>query len=233
VAGYNMRLMLVMQSKAQLRDRDLYGPDKAAAILDNCGIEVVFGTKDLQLCKELSERLGYDTVEAHSRSGPLFWRIFRGGKANLTESDQRRALLLPQEIMRLKPREAIIVRPGMYPIKAKRIRYYKDRFFTQFLRKPPIVEPIEITVRMDEGKGFQQAAAAATEPPPPTPESARKSQARKGKAKKPVVPEESDAAGDAASGSGANSVRTNAGPRQARFMPPPAPHSRPRAYFYL
>ncbi len=37
VAGYNMRMMLVMQSKAQLRDPALYGPDKAAAILDNCG----------------------------------------------------------------------------------------------------------------------------------------------------------------------------------------------------
>ena len=49
IAGYNVRLMLVMQSKAQLRDRDLYGPDGATAILDNCGLEVVFGTKDLKL----------------------------------------------------------------------------------------------------------------------------------------------------------------------------------------
>ena len=29
VAGFGLRLMLIMQSKAQLRDRDLYGPDKA------------------------------------------------------------------------------------------------------------------------------------------------------------------------------------------------------------
>ena len=62
VAGYGMRLMLVMQSKAQLRDPALYGPDKAAAILDNCGAEVIFGTKDLGLAKEMSERLVFDTV---------------------------------------------------------------------------------------------------------------------------------------------------------------------------
>ena len=164
VAEYNIRLLLVMQSKAQLRDRDMYGPDKAAAILDNCGVEVVFGTKDLQLCKELSERLGYDTVEATSRSGPRFWRIFRGKNLNLTESDQRRALLLPQEIMRLKPRDAIIVRPGMYPIRCKRIRYYKDRTFTQYLFRPPVVEPIEIIVRMDQGKGFAPSTGIPAAP---------------------------------------------------------------------
>ncbi len=158
VAGYNMRLMLIMQSKAQLRDRDLYGPDKAAAILDNCGVEVVFGTKDLQLCNELSERLGYDTVEGYSSSGPRFWRMFRSSNLNLSESDQRRALLLPQEIMRLKPREAIIVRPGMYPIKAKRIQYFKDRTFKRLVVKPPLMEPIDIVVRMDQGKGFQSPA---------------------------------------------------------------------------
>lgn len=151
VAGYNMRLMLIMQSKAQLRDPALYGPDKAAAMLDNCGVEVVFGTKDLVLSKELSERLGYDTVDGVSRSGPRFWRPFRGKNLNETESDQRRALLLPQEVMRLKPRDAIVIRPGMFPIKAKRIRYFEDTFFKRLLLDPPEVTPIEVVQLMDQG----------------------------------------------------------------------------------
>ncbi|MDX2290684.1 MULTISPECIES: type IV secretory system conjugative DNA transfer family protein, partial [Streptomyces] len=108
--------------KSQLRDPALYGPDKAAAILDNCGAEVVFGTKDLGLAKELSERLGYDTVEAYSRSSPRFWRLFRGNRLSVTASDQRRALLLPQEIMWLCPYEMIVLRPGFFPIRARRIR---------------------------------------------------------------------------------------------------------------
>ena len=178
VAGYNIRIMLIMQSKAQLRDRDLYGPDKAEAILDNCGLEVVFGTKDLKLSEELSARLGYDTVEAASRSGPRFWRIMRRDKLNVTQTDQRRALLLPQEIVRLDPTDAILIRPGMYPISAKRIRYYLDNTFTRLLRSPPVVQPIEVTVRLDQGKGFEPiagqgepAAAAPASPPapPPTP----------------------------------------------------------------
>lgn len=171
VAGYNIRIMLIMQSKAQLRDRDLYGPDKAEAILDNCGLEVVFGTKDLKLSEELSARLGYDTVEAASRSGPRFWRVLRRDKLHMTQSDQRRALLLPQEIVRLDPTDAILIRPGMYPISAKRIRYYLDNTFTRLLRSPPIVPPIEVVVRLDQGKGFEpiagQGAPAAPAPPPP------------------------------------------------------------------
>jgi type IV secretion system protein VirD4 len=154
VAGYGIRLMLIMQSKAQLRDRDLYGPDKAAAILDNCGLEVVFGTKDNDLATELSKRLGYDTVEARSHSGPTFWRIFRRDRLSMTESDRERALLLPQEIVRLHPLHAILIRPGMLPIRCRRIRHYQDPTFTRLLRAPPQVAPIAIEVRLDKGQGF-------------------------------------------------------------------------------
>lgn len=167
VAGYGIRLMLIMQSKAQLRDRDLYGPDKAAAILDNCGLEVVFGTKDNDLATELSKRLGYDTVEARSRSGPTFWRIFRRDRLSVTESDRERALLLPQEIVRMHPLQAILIRPGMLPIRCLRIRHYRDRTFTRLLRPPPDVPPIAIEVRLDQGKGFEPMSTASPPVPPP------------------------------------------------------------------
>ena len=170
VAGYGIRLMLVMQSKAQIRDPALYGPDKATAMLDNCGVEVVFGTKGNELAKELSDRLGYDTVEGVSRSGPRFWRAFRGTRVNETESDQRRALLLPQEITRLHPQECILLRPGMYPIKARRIRWFSDRFFARLERKPPVVEPIEVVARMDQGNvAGQPTAVSIARAVPPEP----------------------------------------------------------------
>lgn len=174
VAGYDVRIMLIMQSKAQLRDRDLYGSDKAEAILDNCGLEVVFGTKDLKLSEELSARLGYDTVEAASRSGPRFWRALRRDKLNLTQSDQKRALLLPQEVTRLRQTDAILLRPGTFPVRARRIRYFADRLFTHLLRPAPIVAPIDIPVRLDSGKGFEAGPADgggqdAPAPPSQTP----------------------------------------------------------------
>ena len=48
---------------------------------------------------------------------------------------------------------------GMYPIRCRRIRYFRDRMFTRLLRRPPDVDPIEISVRMDQGKGFAPIAA--------------------------------------------------------------------------
>jgi type IV secretion system protein VirD4 len=169
VRGYGMRLMLIMQSKAQLRDRDLYGPDKAEAILDNCGLEVVFGTKDLKLSEELSARLGYDTVEGTSRSGPRFWRAFRRDKLHLTQTDQRRALLLPQEIRLLNPCEAILIRPGMFPIRCRRIQYFRDATFSRLVRRPPDVPAIDVPVRLDQGKGFEPIAADTSNSAAPPP----------------------------------------------------------------
>jgi type IV secretion system protein VirD4 len=167
VRGYGIRLMLIMQSKAQLRDRDLYGPDKAEAILDNCGLEVVFGTKDLKLSEELSARLGDDTVEGTSRSGPRFWRAFRRDKLHLTQTDQRRALLLPQEIRLLKPSEALLIRPGMFPIRCRRIQYFRDATFSRLVRRPPDVPAIDVPVRLDQGKGFEPIAADTSKPAAP------------------------------------------------------------------
>ena len=169
VAGYNIRMMLVMQSKAQLRDPALYGPDKATAILDNCGVEVVFGTKNNELAKELSDRLGNETVSGISRSGPRFWRAFRSKAANQTESDQARPLLLPQEILMLKQREAIVLRAAMHPCKVRRIRYFKDRFFRRLVVAPPAVQPIEIVNRVRpslEGKAAPQPTAIPGASPP-------------------------------------------------------------------
>lgn len=189
VAGYGMRLMLIMQSKAQLRDPALYGPDKASAILDNCGAEVVFGTKDLTLMKELSERLGYDTVETHSRSGPRFWRMFRGARLNETASDQRRALLLPQEIGRLRPHEMIVIRPGMFPIRAQRIRYYDEKTFSRLVFPPPEVPAIDIPVRMDRGTVPlpTPAEGAAPDAPTPKPEAEAKPKASRTKKARPAA----------------------------------------------
>lgn len=162
VAEYGIRMLLIMQSKSQIKNPDLYGPDKATEILDNCGVEVVFGTKNNDIAKELSERLGTDTVEGLSQSGPRFWRMFKGTKLNETVSDQARPLLLPQEIIRLKRHECIIIRPGMLPIKAKRIRYFKDRTFTRLLRKAPEIPAIEVVQRMDAGNQTPVAAAPAS-----------------------------------------------------------------------
>ncbi|HEX7946382.1 MAG TPA: type IV secretory system conjugative DNA transfer family protein, partial [Phenylobacterium sp.] len=94
VAGYGLRLLPVLQSPAQLRAE--FGADVTEEILTNCAVEVAFAPKELRLANELSDRLGFTTVRSPSRSRPT--GLSRGHRS-VSESEQRRALLLPQEIM--------------------------------------------------------------------------------------------------------------------------------------
>ena len=139
VRSYGVRFLMVIQSKAQLRAT--YGVELARTIMENCGVEIVFGTDDLELSREISERLGYNTVSAVSRSraGSL---LSQKNSDSKTTSDQRRALMLPQEVRTLSPSKCIILSPGLRPILADRIIYYRDKTFTKLLLKAPGVASI-------------------------------------------------------------------------------------------
>lgn len=52
-------------------------------------------------------------------------------------SEQRRALLLPQEVKELGTEEAIIFYEGLRPIRCRKIRYYADSRFRVRLCAPP------------------------------------------------------------------------------------------------
>ena len=132
VAGYGLRLLPVIQSPSQLRA--LYGPDVTEDILTNCGLEIVFAPKELKVAQELSERLGYYTYRARSRSRPMG---LGQGRRSLTDSDQKRALMLPQELMQLSSRALIVLRAGLAPTRGRKLVYHRDRRFTARLRPPP------------------------------------------------------------------------------------------------
>lgn len=136
VAGYGLRLLPVIQSPAQLRG--LYGPDVTQEILSNCGLEIVFAPKDLKVAQELSERLGYYTYQGRSLSRP---RGLGAGRRSITQSEQRRALLLPQELMQLPATALIVLKAGLAPIRGRKIVYYRERAFLRRLRPAPAPPP--------------------------------------------------------------------------------------------
>jgi len=155
VAGYGLRLLPVLQSPAQLRG--LYGPDLAEEIISNCAVEVVFAPKDVKLARELSERLGDTTVRHASRSRPSG---LSSGRRSVSESDHRRPLLLPQELMRLPSDTLIVLKAGIPPVRGRKITYHRERVFTRRLRPAPAV-PV-VPVAPDAGL---PTGAAAAEPP--------------------------------------------------------------------
>jgi len=136
VAGFGLRLLPVLQSPAQLRAE--YGPDLAEEIMANCGVEVVFAPKELKLAQALSERLGAYTCKGQSQSRPT---LFGRGSRSLTESDHRRPLMLPQELIEMPPDQLIVLRAGLPPIKGRKIVYWRERAFARRVHAPPLVEP--------------------------------------------------------------------------------------------
>jgi type IV secretion system protein VirD4 len=153
VAGYGLRLLPVLQSPAQLRAE--YGPDVAEEILANCAVEIAFAPKEPRLARELSERLGDTTVRSPARSRPA--GLSRGPRS-VSESEQRRPLLLPQELVQMPPDNLIVLKAGLPPIRGRKLRYYAEPAFRRRVAPPPVVPPA-------------QPAETETPPdPPPAPD---------------------------------------------------------------
>jgi type IV secretion system protein VirD4 len=136
VAGFGLRLMPVLQSPAQLRAE--YGPDLAEEIMTNCGVELAFAPKDLRTARDLSARLGDYTYEARSLSRPAG---LSSGRRSQTESGQRRALLMPQELSAMPDHQLIILRAGLPAVRGRKIVYWRERAFASRVLPPPGVPP--------------------------------------------------------------------------------------------
>ena len=134
VAGYGLRLLPVLQSPAQLRAE--YGPDLAEEIMANCGVEIAFAPKELKVAQDLSERLGYWTYAGRSFSRPT---LLSKGNRSTTESDQRRALMMPQELIQMPGNKLIVLRAGIPPVRGDKVVYWRDKAFARRLAPPPIV----------------------------------------------------------------------------------------------
>ncbi|MBD3817800.1 MAG: TonB-dependent receptor plug domain-containing protein [Brevundimonas diminuta] len=116
----------------------LYGHDLAEDIFANCGVEVVFAPKNLKTAQNLSERLGAYTYAARSRSLP---RGLGGGRRTVTVSDQRRPLMLPQELLQMLPTELLVLKAGLPAIRGRKIAYYREPVLRRRLRPAPQIDP--------------------------------------------------------------------------------------------
>ena len=137
--GYNVRVVLVIQTPAQLRE--VYGIHNAETMLKSLAARIVFATKDFPDAREISDELGFTTVCAKTVSRPIGAELNRRGQRSRSQSvsHQRRALLLPQEVKELGPEEAIVFYEGLRPIRCRKIRYFADKRFRNRLLPAPEV----------------------------------------------------------------------------------------------
>lgn len=124
MAGYNMRLLTIIQNKSQLED--VYGKAGAVTLLSNHALMIMYAPSPATQsdANEYSEMLGYETVKSKSKSHS------KGGNST-SESDQKRALMLPQEIRELGKDNEIVTLENTKPIFCQKIKYYIDPAFRQ------------------------------------------------------------------------------------------------------
>lgn len=130
MAGYNMRLLTIIQNKSQLED--VYGKAGALTLLSNHALMVMYAPSPTVQsdAQEYSEMLGYETVKSRSRTSSM-------QLSSTSTSDQRRALMLPQEIHELGQTREIVSLENCKPILCDKIRYYEDPDFTCRAHLPP------------------------------------------------------------------------------------------------
>jgi type IV secretion system protein VirD4 len=134
--GYNVRLMLVIQAFSQLRE--IYGQQNAETMMKSLAVRIVYAPKDVAEATEISQELGFTTVKAHTHSRPLLnLADSKSQRRSVSVSEQKRPLLLPQEVKELGKNHEILFYEGVRPILAHKNRYYRDPLFRKRLFSPP------------------------------------------------------------------------------------------------
>jgi type IV secretion system protein VirD4 len=135
--GYNVRLLLVIQAYSQLRE--VYGTNAADTMLKSLAARVFYAPKDFAEANEISQELGMTTVRVKSFSKPRADFLSTKGQrhGNVSVNEQKRPLLLPQEVKELGRDQEILIYEGLRPVLAKKNRYYEDPLFKKRLFPPP------------------------------------------------------------------------------------------------
>lgn len=131
MAGYNMRLALVIQDSTQLEA--VYGKEDAHNIISNMGAVIYFTPSQYEDAEKYSKMIGTETVESvsKSRNKSSLANVKGGDGGSNSTSQQSRALMLPQELLQLSKDLQLIVRAGIPVIKADKIKYFSDQFFLE------------------------------------------------------------------------------------------------------
>jgi len=130
MAGYNLRLLPIIQSMAQLDAT--YGRELARTLVTNHALQILYAPREQQDANDYSEMLGYTTVRRQN--------ITRGRDVSRSESEERRALMLPQELKAMGPEREVVMYEGIaHPVMCDKIRYYKDKRYTaRLLPRAPV-----------------------------------------------------------------------------------------------
>ncbi|MGH1472664.1 MAG: type IV secretory system conjugative DNA transfer family protein [Cellvibrionaceae bacterium] len=137
IAGYNIRLLPIIQAISQLEA--VYRED-TRTFVSNHETQVIYAPREQKDANEYSEMLGTFTQKAKSRNrskqlgGLAMSNNSSTGSSGESESDQKRALMMPQEIKEMDESRCIVICRGKKPILCDKPVYYNDHIFINRLK---------------------------------------------------------------------------------------------------
>ena len=150
--GYGVRLLPIFQSPSQIRE--VYGEEAAKTFFQNHAVRISYTPADIGSATEISNELGNNTVKSSSLSRP---DMFSQGSRSVSDSEQSRALLLPQEVMELGADEVLVFARACKPVRGGKIRWYQEPLFKSRVCPPPALSIVPAA----------RYAAPYMPPPPP------------------------------------------------------------------
>jgi type IV secretion system protein VirD4 len=174
--GFRVKLFLIVQDTQQLKG--IYEEAGMNSFLSNSYYRVTFSANNVETANLISQLIGNKTVEQYSYTKPKFFETNPQARST-NVSETQRALLLPQEVIQLPRDEEILLIESSPPIRAKKIFYYKDPFFTKRLLPQipvPTQEPFDPRKKKEappappaEEPQPAQTQPSIPKPPPPPP----------------------------------------------------------------
>jgi type IV secretion system protein VirD4 len=146
LAGYNLRLLTVVQAMSQLDA--VYGDKEARTFATNHGLQILYAPREQRDADEYSAMLGHFTERATSRGRSRSFSGHGSSTVSRNESEQRRALLLPQEFKELGSERLVVIVENCKPILGEKIRYHRDKAFTPRLLRPPVVPRMDMDLHL-------------------------------------------------------------------------------------
>lgn len=147
LAGYNLRLLTVVQAMSQLDA--VYGDKEARTFATNHGLQILFAPREQRDADEYSAMLGHFTERVTSRGRTQSLNGQRhNSSTSRSESEQRRALLLPQEFKELSRERLVVILENCKPILAEKLCYYRDKAFSSRLQPPPAVPCMDMDLHL-------------------------------------------------------------------------------------
>ena len=153
IAGYGLRLLIIIQAPSQVEA--VYGRDNMRTFFTNFTMRVFFTPREQWEAEEYSKIIGDETFKAKSRSSSM------GKGSSTSTSDQRRAVMNPDEIKRMPMTDCVIDMAGVPAVYAEKIVYWQDPVFKEraFMTAPQI--PV-LKVKLKQGR-HNSIAPARTE----------------------------------------------------------------------